>query len=99
MADCNSSLLALLQSSTFNTAPGDPRQYTCEINKKKHSYLLVQTFAKLESGEDSSLGWLIVDFEKKELKDISHDPSNPLYLDFDPALLKSLRKNCFPLDF
>ena len=91
---CDSLLLALLKSSTFNQEPGDPSNYSCRIDKKMKASVLVQAFTTLDSGKEGTLGWLVIDFEKKEIRDIFYDPENPFYLDFEVKMLEDFLEKC-----
>jgi hypothetical protein len=47
-----------------------------------------------ERNEDVALSWLEMDFYKRELRDITVDPNQPIKLKYDPTLFRRIDELC-----
>jgi hypothetical protein len=94
---CHELLLLLVKSSSF-----DPEMKRLRFDIRidevvKGVATLELTIKNEERNEDVALSWLEMDFNKKELRDVTVDPDKPIQLKYDSSLFRKVVENCkFP---
>ena len=91
---CHELLLLLVKSSSFDSK-------LKELKFDVRVEVIHNGIAKLElvinneeRNEDVALSWLEMDFNKKELRDITVDPDMPIKLKYDSTLFSKIDEHC-----
>ena len=91
---CHELFLSLLKSSNF-----DPllrrMEFDVRIEQVANGVVTLELVAKNEErGEDVALSWFEIDFNKRELRDITVDPDKPMKLKYDSNLFTKVAQHC-----
>lgn len=87
--ECDSLLKDIILSSNFNKKLLTTRFYVW-LESFENNVFTFKTANKNDEGFESVSGWFELDLNKRELKDITIEPDNPILLTFDKSKLKLL---------
>jgi hypothetical protein len=91
---CHELFLSLLKSSNF-----DPllrrMEFDVRIEEVANGVVTLELITKNEErGEDVALSWFEIDFNNRELRDITVDPDKPMELKYDSNLFTKVAQHC-----
>ena len=91
---CHELFLALLKSSNSDPLVRE-MQFDVRIEQVANGVVTLELVTKNEErGEDVALSWFEIDFNKRELRDITVEPDKPRKLRYDSNLFTKLARHC-----
>ena len=91
---CDELIVLLIKNSSF-----DPEmkklKFSARVDQINNGVIKIElTIKNTERGDDVPLSWIDLDQNKKELKDVTVDPNNPIKLRFDSILFHKVIEHC-----
>ncbi|HLY70087.1 MAG TPA: hypothetical protein VKR53_10200 [Puia sp.] len=91
---CDELIVLLIKKSSFDPAM-KKMKFNARVDRIEGNIISIELTTKNEErNDDVPLSWIDLDKSKKELRDVTLDPDNPIKLKYDSALFSQVLKHC-----